>query len=91
MDMLSTELLPHQKYGVAKVMHLFRSQYRGGILGDEMGLGQILLTLAAIMADGKDRRGCCSLVIAGTSVIPHWLDECKLHFKKVKSSTKYSL
>ncbi|KAH0161685.1 hypothetical protein KCU67_g6235, partial [Aureobasidium melanogenum] len=81
-DMLTTELLPHQKYGVAKVLELFKGPCYGGILGDEMGLGKTLTTILSIKIDRMQpkRRGCFALVVAPLSTHSHWVTECE-HFK----------
>ncbi|KAG9552980.1 hypothetical protein KCU77_g7175, partial [Aureobasidium melanogenum] len=81
-DMLTTELLPHQKYGVAKVLKLFEGPCYGGILGDEMGLGKTLMSILSIKVDRMQpkRRGCFALVIAPLSTHSQWVTECE-HFK----------
>lgn len=50
-DMLTTKLFPHQKQGVAKILELFKGPFYGGILGDDLGLGKILMTLLSCTVD----------------------------------------
>ena len=67
---IQATLRPYQLEGYNWIRLLMRGGL-GGILADDMGLGKTLQALCAITAEGGR-----SLVVAPTSVIGNWLNEC---------------
>jgi len=73
---LLAKLSPYQLRGVNWLLSLHRSRL-GGVLADEMGLGKTVQVIAAVSA-AKQRYGAKnSLIVTPTSLIYHWLAECK--------------
>jgi SNF2 family DNA or RNA helicase len=80
-------LKPWQLTGVGKLQHLFNSRFKGGILGDEQGLGKSLTTIAAMVDDivtnkGKAYRGF-NLIVTTKSCAPQWISEINRHYGSV--------
>lgn len=72
---LATTAYPHQLYAAARLAHLARSTYCGGILADDMGFGKtrssVLATIAAKRANGEG----VVLIVTKKSLITTWKDE----------------
>jgi DNA repair protein RAD16 len=69
---LSLELLPFQKEGLHWMRLQEKSEWRGGILADEMGMGKTIQTLSLIMTDPNAGP---NLVVAPTVAIMQWKSE----------------
>lgn len=69
---LSLSLLPFQKEGLHWLRLQEQSDFRGGILADEMGMGKTIQTLSLIMMDPKAKP---NLVVAPTVAIMQWKSE----------------
>lgn len=73
---LNATLRDYQYEGFNWLQRLRMSHF-GGVLADDMGLGKTIQTLALLQAEkeaGRLKTAC--LIIAPTSVIGNWLDEC---------------
>jgi len=75
---LLAKLSPYQLRGVNWLLSLHRSRL-GGVLADEMGLGKTVQVIAAVSAAKQKYGAKNSLIVTPTSLIYHWLAECK-HF-----------
>ncbi|KAI5815944.1 SNF2 family N-terminal domain-containing protein [Pyronema omphalodes] len=69
---LSLSLLPFQKEGLHWLREQEKSEFRGGILADEMGMGKTIQTLSLIMSDPKAKP---NLVVAPTVAVMQWKSE----------------
>ncbi|KAI5783288.1 SNF2 family N-terminal domain-containing protein [Pyronema domesticum] len=69
---LSLSLLPFQKEGLHWLRAQERSDFRGGILADEMGMGKTIQTLSLIMSDPTAKP---NLVVAPTVAVMQWKSE----------------
>jgi DNA repair protein RAD16 len=69
---LSLSLLPFQKEGLHWLREQERSDFRGGILADEMGMGKTIQTLSLIMSDPTAKP---NLVVAPTVAVMQWKSE----------------
>lgn len=79
----SINLFPYQEQGIAKILHMFDGDFRGGIMGDMMGLGKTIMTLVAVMIDRRKRPGTFSLVITSKSCVSQWRREAHDYFRPV--------
>lgn len=87
-----TTLKPWQLTGVGKLLHLFETRFKGGVLGDEQGLGKSLTAIAAMVDDavaneGKPYRGF-NLIVTTKSCAPQWINEIKTHYGPVSYANK---
>ena len=62
---ISVKLLPFQREGLYWLQKQERSQWRGGLLADEMGMGKTLQVISLLVADKKRP----NLVVAPTVAI----------------------
>ncbi|KIW49916.1 hypothetical protein PV05_11549 [Exophiala xenobiotica] len=72
-----TPLRPWQKTGVAKLKYLRTSRCKGGILGDEQGLGKTVEVLSAMVHEicsGDSVYNGFNLIITIKASIPEWLE-----------------
>jgi DNA repair protein RAD16 len=69
---LSLELLPFQKEGLHWLRMQEKSEWKGGILADEMGMGKTIQTIALMMTDPDAKP---NLVVAPTVAIMQWKSE----------------
>lgn len=70
-------LYAYQHRGFEWICSLFRLRM-GGILADEMGLGKTVQTLAAMLwAHRTEKEKKPSIVVAPTSLVFNWLNECR--------------
>lgn len=75
---------------------LSNSKPHGGILGDGMGVGKTVETLAAMVANKADQADVkanrkATLVVAPASAITQWSNEIKSHVSKVHQHIAASL
>ncbi|KAJ2717480.1 DNA repair protein rad16 [Coemansia sp. D1744] len=68
---LKIKLLPFQQEGVQWMSEQENTQFRGGILADEMGMGKTLQTIALILVN----RGRPTLVVCPTVALLQWKAE----------------
>ena len=61
------------------MVHLARSPYRGGILGDAMGMGKTLGIIIAMM-EGKGNRSGYHVVVTTKGATRQWIDELEKNF-----------
>lgn len=73
---MTTKLLDFQLYGISWMMNRERSEIRGGILADEMGMGKTLQALGLILNGNK---GELTLVIVPAVAMNQWIEEMELH------------
>lgn len=87
-DSLTRALLPFQKEGLSWLVQQEQSEYAGGILADEMGMGKTIQMVAMLvkrkemamqaMRDGDDANAHGvgpTLIVCPTSAMPQWADE----------------
>ncbi|KAG7193963.1 uncharacterized protein KQ657_005162 [Scheffersomyces spartinae] len=70
---MKVKLMKHQRRGLAWLVEMEKSTFKGGILADDMGLGKTVQTIALILhnkAQSTNRRA--SLVIAPVSLLRQW-------------------
>ncbi|KAI9491231.1 SNF2 family N-terminal domain-containing protein [Zychaea mexicana] len=73
---LKLPLLPFQRYGVGWMRQQEElNDFKGGVLGDEMGMGKTIQTIALLLSDRKKP----NLVIAPTVAIMQWKHEIEQH------------
>lgn len=73
---LCATLRPYQVEGFNWLAYLYENRL-GGVLADDMGLGKTLQALALMChARERDRTTEPFLVVAPTSVVGNWVDEC---------------
>lgn len=73
---------PWQLKGAAQVHYLSKSEFRGAIVGDQMGLGKTLLAILAMYL-AREESGSFSLVVCPKSVQRQWLMEIEGNFEVV--------
>ncbi|KAK9458619.1 SNF2 family N-terminal domain-containing protein [Lipomyces oligophaga] len=69
---LTLQLLPFQREGLHWMLAQENSEYKGGILADEMGMGKTIQTIALLLSEP---RGKPSLVVMPTVAIMQWKSE----------------
>lgn len=75
-DGMSIRLLPFQLEGLHWLLAQEDSEYGGGVLADEMGMGKTIQTIALLMNDLTKRP---SLVVAPTVALMQWKNEIDQH------------
>lgn len=73
---ISRTLKPFQLEGLSWMIEQEKSQYRGGLLGDEMGMGKTIQAVSLLMSDypiGKP-----SLVVVPPVALMQWQSEIKV-------------
>lgn len=78
-----TELHSWQLSGAAKLCHLAHGPFKGGILGDYMGLGKTLAAITACEELSATTAGAFNLVITTKACLPQWQDELSRNFHPV--------
>ncbi|EGO03554.1 hypothetical protein SERLA73DRAFT_69411 [Serpula lacrymans var. lacrymans S7.3] len=73
---MSVSLMPHQLIGVAWALDKEHGSEKGGVLGDEMGLGKARSTvqITAVMVINASRNPICktNLIVAPTALLDQW-------------------
>ena len=99
MDLKRYGLFPHQESGIKWLVYSYFSDYKGGILADQMGLGKTWT--AAIAAHNICKENKASLyVICPASIVGNWEKELKKldikatifsdHFQKIPTPNRNS-
>ncbi len=81
---LNAVLRDYQQEGLYWLSKLREGRF-GGVLADDMGLGKTIQTLALLQAEkeaGRFTKAC--LIIAPTSVIGNWREECRRYTPELK-------
>ncbi|AOA61699.1 DNA repair protein [Komagataella phaffii CBS 7435] len=73
---MTCTLLPFQLEGLNWLVKQEESEFGGGVLADEMGMGKTIQTIALFM---HDRTKSPNLVIAPTVALMQWKSEIELH------------
>ncbi|KNC79961.1 hypothetical protein SARC_07660 [Sphaeroforma arctica JP610] len=76
---LKLTLLPFQTEGVAWMIDQEKTEFHGGILADEMGMGKTIQTIALLLSDFE--QGHTSLIICPTVALMQWRNEVLKHVK----------
>lgn len=76
-------LKPHQEVGVSWMYGLYLKNIPGCILGDKMGLGKTIQTIAALALINKS-----VTIICPASLIGNWANEIKAFYPKLINKTK---
>ncbi|KAI9764339.1 MAG: hypothetical protein M1835_007597 [Candelina submexicana] len=71
----------HQLVAAAKLQFLAKSQYRGGILGDPMGLGKTLAAILLIVATPRTSAQGPAVIVTRKSLVPNWVNELRNNLK----------
>ncbi|KAJ2001034.1 hypothetical protein GGI04_003901, partial [Coemansia thaxteri] len=76
---MTVDLKPHQRGGVAWMLRNERNaDVRGGIIGDDMGMGKTVQALALVMANPPDAgRPHTTLIVSPLATIDHWKREAE--------------
>ena len=73
---ISRQLKPFQLEGLSWMIQQEKTQYKGGLLGDEMGMGKTIQSVSLLMSDypvGKP-----SLVVVPPVALMQWQSEIKV-------------
>lgn len=79
---LTLKLLPFQLEGLHWLRQQESSEFRGGILADEMGMGKTIQTVAMLVSDtsrNKTAGEAGTLVVAPTVALMQWKSEIELY------------
>ncbi|CAH02333.2 DNA repair protein RAD16 [Kluyveromyces lactis] len=85
-DGMAIRLLPFQLEGLHWLQQQEESDYNGGVLADEMGMGKTIQTIALLMSDITRKP---SLVVAPTVALMQWKNEIEQHTNKKLSVYMY--
>lgn len=83
---ITRTLKPFQLEGLNWMMEQEKTDYRGGLLGDEMGMGKTIQAVSLIMSDFP--RPNPTLVIVPPVALMQWVSEIKVCI--LAQSTSYS-
>lgn len=75
-DGLTLTMLPFQLEGLFWLRNQEKTEFRGGILADEMGMGKTIQTIALLMAEPRCKP---NLVVAPTVALMQWRNEIEKH------------
>jgi DNA repair protein RAD16 len=73
---ISRALKPFQLEGLSWMMEQEKTQYKGGLLGDEMGMGKTIQAVSLLMSDYP--AGAPSLVVVPPVALMQWQSEIKV-------------
>ncbi|KDN45277.1 hypothetical protein K437DRAFT_224319 [Tilletiaria anomala UBC 951] len=80
---LTIKLLPFQLEGVNWLVEQEKSEWKGGILADEMGMGKTIQMISLFLSDYDQKKGS-ALVIAPTVAIVQWRNEIEKYTHGMK-------
>lgn len=89
---LTLKLLPFQLEGLYWLRQQEHSEFRGGILADEMGMGKTIQTVAMLVSDtsrDKQAREAGTLIVAPTVALMQWRSEIQLYTNNALSILIY--
>ncbi|CCG83688.1 protein of unknown function [Taphrina deformans PYCC 5710] len=81
-EILTLKLLPFQLEGLYWLRKQEQSEFRGGILADEMGMGKTIQTVSMLVSDtSRDKLGgeAGTLIVAPTVALMQWKSEISLY------------
>lgn len=73
---LTLTMLPFQLEGLYWLRNQEKTEFRGGVLADEMGMGKTIQTIALLMAEPRQKP---NLVVAPTVALMQWRNEIEKH------------
>lgn len=77
-ESITRKLKPFQLEGLNWMLEQEKTQYRGGLLGDEMGMGKTIQAVSLIMSDFPQREP--TLVLVPPVALMQWVSEIKVRF-----------
>jgi DNA repair protein RAD16 len=78
-ESITRKLKPFQLEGLNWMMEQEKTQYQGGLLGDEMGMGKTIQAVSLIMSDFPQPEP--TLVIVPPVALMQWVSEIKVRFR----------
>jgi DNA repair protein RAD16 len=75
-ESITRKLKPFQLEGLNWMMQQEKTEYRGGLLGDEMGMGKTIQAVSLIMSDFPQPEP--TLVIVPPVALMQWVSEIKV-------------
>jgi DNA repair protein RAD16 len=78
-ESITRKLKPFQLEGLNWMMEQEKTQYRGGLLGDEMGMGKTIQAVSLIMSDFPQREP--TLVLVPPVALMQWVSEIKVRIR----------
>lgn len=89
-EILTLKLLPFQLEGLHWLRTQEKSDFHGGILADEMGMGKTIQTVAMLVSDNSRGEGCAgTLVVAPSVAIMQWKQEIEKYTNNALSILIY--
>lgn len=91
-EILTLKLLPFQLEGLYWLRTQEKSEFHGGILADEMGMGKTIQTVAMLVSDtsrDKDGGEAGTLIVAPTVALMQWKSEISLYTNNALSILIY--
>jgi len=83
---LKLTMLPFQLEGLHWMRNQEKTDFGGGILADEMGMGKTIQTIALLMAEPRHKP---NLVVAPTVALIQWRNEIEKHTANALSVTVF--
>ena len=83
---LTLTMLPFQLEGLYWMRNQEKTDFKGGILADEMGMGKTIQTIALLMAEPRQKP---NLVVAPTVALLQWRNEIEKHTANALSVTVF--
>ncbi|KAJ2998056.1 hypothetical protein NUW58_g444 [Xylaria curta] len=92
-----TTIRDYQAVGTSFMFRQERSQIRGGILADDMGIGKTVQSIACMLANPptktaeQEHRGATLIIVPNQGLVKQWTEELKKHAKvKKKDVCRYA-
>jgi SNF2 family DNA or RNA helicase len=88
---MQSQLMEHQKIGLAWMKKMETGPAKGGILGDAMGLGKTIQAIALICArPSEDAAVKTTLIVAPVALLKQWSKEIEHHVRPEHRLSVYS-